>query len=547
MSILMGDNRSVGAVLAGVATGDLMARFLPELLGLSDNFLLPVGLVIASGFVLDMTTVSWLLGWLLFGIVVFQISPLLFPRYAHRWAHALPNRLTMTVSSVTAGMFIEKFILDTLSEPQLGGGELGTTPLPLPLDIFPVVLLGITILLVGSKFYSNPTIHSRFVYSFDADRFPASPMDRLPVTQHVTLVLLIGTLLAELSLLFPLPELLIIAAFGYDFGGFLIGGVEEIPARQDLAERVLQAGTAIWHRPRKVIQLFYIVFGIFAILFMDLFYIKYLDLPALVQVRPVAGAFAVYVLVMITTLGSIAYVRFAERIPAQLHSTPGYRVSDKHRRQTPPEPDRQSVPGLLVPAGIILMTLELARPNYADAEAASELPALLALKPLFTVAIVAGLVGIAMIWWPDLAGGSLFSDYVATPLAVGCFLTIGWGIGFMDFGKLLADQNVASVLVEFFGLVLNVPALALAPFIGYELAPLEDGEGLLAPIIGIAILLVIFFVGGVGAFVITGGPETLLGTLTMFVFVAGLIVGIVSIAVRLFLLGFYFEGQLLSS
>jgi hypothetical protein len=445
----------------------------------------------------------------LFASVVFQLSPALFPGNLSEWAHGLPNRLAMAVCSVAVGVCLEKLIVE-----QLG---FGTTPLPVSTSVLPLVLLGVTVVVVATRLVEPVRIDSDLLYTFEP---VANPLDEaagyLVASQQLLVVVFVGVLLAQMSLLFPLPELLILAAVGYDASTYAVGAVEEVPSRRDIAERVVQAALGIWYGPRGIVWAVYATAGLFAAFLIDYVYLEGLDVVALLSVRPKDALFAIYVLVGMTTLVAIASIRLAERIPAQLQErrkasweertgVPWEKRAEmswrEDRRDSAPAHDssvpttkKRRLPGFMIPAGLLVMCLELARPNFTGNPPVAEVPPLALSGPILALAAVAGVVGVATVVRPSLFPSSGLSDYAAAPVSVACFFTLGLGIGFANVSNFASGTPME--LARTGGNVVMWLGVTLSPFVGYEMDPLEEadhiGTGIVDGIVGSGVLLVGF-------------------------------------------------------
>jgi hypothetical protein len=456
-------SRVVGLCFGGLASIDLAARIVPELLGLGDSLLLPVGALLATTYALELATVGWLFGWLLFGMVVFQMSPLLFPRRLHEWAHGLPNRVALTASAVGVGVFIEQSILVGL--------QVGRSPLPVALERFPLVAGAAVVLLLLSRFVPPVRWESGLLYSFDRSIYPREEArSGIFTTQHLLVVLLLGVLLAETSLLFPLPELLILAVVGSDLVGRPLTG--SVPARRDVTERLVQGVAGLWIGPRGLLWFFYSSFGLFAVFFFLVLYVDYLDFWALLASRPRTGAFLAYCFGGMAVLVIVASVRLLERIPAQIHTRQRRGgLATRTSEATPPAGDRSRVPGLLIPAGVLWVVLEFARPTFENGTPAAEIPAFTITPTLVGVAAVTSLLGVLTVvrsgWFPELP----LSDYQAAALSMACLFTLGIGVGFSTGST---EPTGGSMRLHVLSSSVAVFGTAMGPYVGYELAPAED-------------------------------------------------------------------------
>lgn len=479
-------SRPVEVVFGGLASVDLATRMVPELLGFGDSLLVPVGALLATTYALELSTAGWLFGWLLFATVVFQMSPLLFPRRRHEWAHGLPNRFALTVSAVAVGVFVEQGILLGL--------DAGRSPLPLSLDRFPSVAAAVFGLLLLSRLLPPVRWESNLLYSFDRAIYPEDRAGTgIFTTQHLLVVLLLAVLLAETSLLFPLPELLVVAVVGGDLLGRPFTG--SVPARRDVTERVVQGITGLWIGPRGLLWFFYSSFGLFAVFFFLVLYVDFLDFWALLARRPRTAAFVAYCFGGMAVLVIVSSVRLLERIPAQIHTQRRRdELATRTSGATPPAVDRPRVPGLLIPAGVLWVLLEVARPAFENGTPAAEMPPFTVTPTLVAVAVVTSLVGLLTVVRSEWFPATPLSDYQAAALSMACLFALGIGVGFSSnsatpVGGSMRLHVVSNTVVAF--------GAAMGPYVGYELAPVEDatepGHELLK---GLVWQTVLFFVAG---------------------------------------------------
>lgn len=499
---------------------DLFARLFVDIVGLGDSIALPVSLLLTSKYVFDWATLGWVFGWILYASVVFQMAPLLLPRERYEWAHGLPNRLTMAIGAVGIGVFIEREVLQFFN--------VGSTPLPLSANDFPLVIIGIIALLAIALLLPPIRIDSSFLYTFERTTYPIrEPPSTYLIGPYLLVVGILGVLLAHVSLLFPIPELLILGLLGLSFGRTVISDASAIPARREHAERIVQGASAIWQGPRGLVWVGYIAMTMFVALALDAAYLIMLDPFRLLGVRPLDALFVLYCLTVMTVVVMISSTRLAERIPARLHERDSDTLPEHVRerakelqelsdealrekiseiqpdnaddefiekkieeirsvgrstvsRKTPPGTDKERVPGFLLHAGIPVMVLELARSDYVSNPPVSEIPAL-ELSPLFVgVALTAGSAGLVSIARPSIWPTFDLSDYKYTIYSFAGLSTTTLGIGFYSVANSLYSSNAFAEVptaIQFGGNVLHVVILCLVPYLGFELFVASGGLG----------------------------------------------------------------------
>lgn len=449
MSTTARTNRSGSYLLAAVAGSGLATRVIPDLLELGDAVLVPVGLVV-SAWVLEWSLVNWVMSWVLLGAVVFQLAPLIFPRNYAEWAHGVPNRLLFAAGSVGVGVFLERHL-------QAWTG-LGTTPFPAPIEYLPVVFLLVALATPVVRFVPPVAVDSGLIYSFGTSEYAVQKPTTVSFTsQYLLAVAVVGVILTELAMLFPLPELLV-AGFVVSDGvrGRVLGA--RPPSRRDFAERLLASVTIIWTGLRGAVWLLYSIAGLlFAILFTVFVYRKVrhslLGWGTLEESVFILGAVATMTLLVV-----VHCVRLTERIPLEAGAMewgPNTRVIDPDgeflRR-------RARIPGCLIPAGILLACIFYAMPE-GEASSPGPLDHLLLTRPLAAVTLGAALVGIVTLIRPQWIPSLPYSDYHVAVLSLSCFVGIGMGAGSHRINPVHGTAL----------LVLTAGYVTAAPFLGYEL------------------------------------------------------------------------------
>ncbi len=406
-----------------LAVGEVLLRTVPEVLGFGDNIVLSAFAVIASRVFLDASTVGWVFGWLLLLGVVFQLTPYLLPERFAPITAGLPFRLTLTAIVATVGIFVERLILESWVDA-------GNTPLDISIEVAgPVTVASV---IVFSIVFSLPPLGRslRLLAAPDAtyvatDRVPLE-MPLLMFGAHCTaLAVLLGTVLAEVSLLYPLPELLVLGVIAHDEVLALVGSVNQLPARRDVAERISIGSVAVWHGLRSSISAMYLVGTLFFFIPYLLLNTTQLELVTQATARPLAVGFLALCLVPATVHVTLFCIRGLEQFAETRH--------------------RARVPGLLLPAGLLVGLLGLHRP--ADT--------LLVTPPTEIWLLAGGVASIAVLtavrpeWFPSLPVPPRFVG----PVAFGVFWSVGlgmawdWDVRVLPIPGGLSEETARALLV----------------------------------------------------------------------------------------------------
>lgn len=449
MSMTARTDRSGSYLLAALAGSGLATRVVPDLLELGDGVLVPIGLVV-SAWVLEWSHVNWVMSWVLLGAVVFQLAPLIFPRNYAEWAHGFPNRLLFAAGSVGVGIFLERHLHEWT--------DLGATPFSAPIEYLAVVFLLVGLAAPVVRLVPSFTVDSGLIYSFGRSEYAVQKPTEVSFTsQYLLAVAVVGVILTELAMLFPLPELLM-AGFVVSDGirGRILGA--KPPSRRDFAERHIASVTIIWTGLRGAVWLLYSIAGLlFAILFTVFIYqkVRYslLGWGNLKESVFILGAVATMTLLVV-----VHSVRLTERIPLEagtLEWGPNTRVIDPGgeflRRRT-------RIPGCLIPAGILLACTFYAMPQ-GTTSSSGPIENLLLTPPLVGVTFGAMLVGLVTLVRPGWVPNLPYSDYHVAVISLSCFIGIGMGAGSYRINT-VHDTAI---------LVLTAGYVTAAPFLGYEL------------------------------------------------------------------------------
>lgn len=335
-----------GLTLVCVAGLDLAARFAGELLGFGTTIGLAVPIVLAGRLSFGLSALGAALGWFLLWLVLFFYAPVFFPapdRSKSDWVVGIPNRLVVATGALCVGLTLEGWL--AVWETNVGVGIVtGTVYVP-PRDAAG--------LLVGI-FVGYFAVVDREPTAFAATYLPVPDrptVGSITADRYVFLVLLLGVVLSVMSVLFPLPELILV---GLQVGDVLYGflalvrvGEFSLAARKDLVEGMTGAVLVVWQEIEDLSHLVYILVPLLWTWWLVVAVITVLDLPTLVRTAPVS---LVGVLSLVMAVGG--YVT--------LHS---FRLSERVRARLTDADERSRMPLFLLPAGggaFVVMTAMLA-------------------------------------------------------------------------------------------------------------------------------------------------------------------------------------------
>lgn len=525
-------------LLCATAALDVLWRTFPELVGVGDTVVLPAVLVVTSNLVLDAAAVGWGLGWLLLGLVVFTSVPRLYPDDVEDVASGVPLRLAAAVTAVAVGTLVERSIV----EEWFG---VGTTPIPYGLERLGVVLAGGTLLFVAAVAVSavarrgsddrprtseldpweeggSPTISWRTdsgsgaLDPFSSGRGSAEPrrstlqaseaidfsLSRTSgvgaaelVWRSVVLSACLGLLLAAISLLYPVSELIVIGWFASDLVDAALGSGAEIPARADLAERFAVGASSVWGSAAGVYSFLYVCVGLFAHLVV-LFYVRLL-LGDVWSANAGSLLFAFVCLGAATIHAAAYWLRISERLPVALFDIPHSALV--------------RVPGLLLPSGLLLAVF-IAWNNTVPGE---PLPDAVPLGYL-VAAVVGVAVALGTVLLSDVVDDdpSFRADHALIPVAIGCHLALPAMMVpdvIAGFGTIVTSEPLATgAILRGVGRALAVMGLAVCPyFVPHALLIASDaGWGGLGGLLGTYALALAAWIVTLVLFLVVG-PENL--------------------------------------
>ncbi|SFR35065.1 hypothetical protein SAMN04487947_0260 [Halogeometricum rufum] len=478
--------------IGGLAVTDLLFRGVAELVGIGDSLVVPLGMLIVSRHVLDLATIGWGIGWLFLFSLVFYFAPHLFPTRISDWAAGLPVRTALSVSAILVGIVTEKAIVSLIP-------SVGTTPFPLSVQSA-VVVVGMTVPLFGVATVLPNVGSSTRVLSYDDESMVVLPkrmrteLSFFEFTFRGAFVAVaLGVLLAEVSLLYPIPELLVVGFAAYDSVGGSIGTPSYLPAGRDLAEKISTGTVAAWGGIRELLVLLYVTFVIFVAVVFGLYVFSQWSLPQSVIDSPENVGLGL-ILVVPSIVYAVQYgVRILERIPGQMRTS-------MHGVETPDE-IRTRAPGFLLPPVCLVLLASLTEQTAA-------IP--LGETAFWAVAVVAAASTLLFAFGTFPVAVEL-SDFHALPWAVGVS-TLATGVGFAAVnGPLTGGPNevetvgVAAVVA----FVLMSPYVVVTGFSAWRDDPQYGTDGGMRRLAISWGAFTVCFLVSVGVFIAVGSPESL--------------------------------------
>lgn len=443
-------------ILGGIASLDLLARTVPDVLFSGEILVIPVTGMLASKLVVDATLLGWFLGWGLLGTAVFVTVPRIFPRQLQDWAQGVPARGIIALGGVVTGIWFSALVgqLEQFSASQI----------VLPWWTLPATFVGVLILVPVTR--RLPPLGS----GLGGERAALFALDRRASGGEVTgrvvlIVFLAGMLLSLVSRLFPLPEILFLSfATKEGISALIFDASDGASSRKDIAERFVVGLSVVWLGPDAVLGLLYAAFPTFFALYFDLAVLRLLANPLAIESDPLPVAFAALTLGGATFGVVVASVRLVERLPASFlteYVDTGGRLAKEFDELKP------RVPGFMFLPGSLLALYGFVAPQslVATIYSLSVAPLALGIAAVLAVAML-GTVLRAQ-WFPEVK----LSEYHAAVVSATVFFTIIFaGIGFaginlVDSSELGVSNPVGVALM--FGYVLM--ALVVAPFVGFEL------------------------------------------------------------------------------
>lgn len=443
-------------VLGGIAGLDLLARILPDLLFSEMVLVIPITVLLSSKLVVDATSLGWFLGWGLLGTAVFVTAPRIFPRQLQEWARGIPARGMIALGGVVTGIWFSTLIGQL---EQFGASQVVPPWWTLP-GTFVAVLVFVPVTRALPPLGSGLFGERAALFALDRRASGGKVAGRV-----VLIVFIAGMLLALVSRLFPIPEILFLSFTAKEgLSELVVGSSDRGTSRKDIAERFVLGLGAVWLGQDAVLGLLYAAFPTFFVLYFDLAVLRLLADPLAIGSDPVAVAFAVLTLGGATFGVVVASVRLVERLPASFLTE---YVDTDGRLAEDFEELKPRVPGFMLLPGALLALYGFVAPKSLVATRYS-----LSVAPLdLGVAAVLATATLATVLWAKRFPGVELREYHAAVASATVFLTVTFagigfaGIGLVDDSQLGASTPVGTALV--FGYFVMV--LGVAPFAGFEL------------------------------------------------------------------------------
>lgn len=448
-------------VLGGIAGLDLLARIVPDLLFSGDVLVIPVTVLLTSKLVIDATSLGWFLGWGLLGTAVFLIVPRIFPRQLEAWARGIPARGTIALGSVVSGIWFSALVgqLEQFS---------GSHVVP-PWWTLPATFVAILVLIPVTR--ALPALGSG-MFSERASLFALNQrVSGGKVAGRVTLIVfLAGMLLALVSRLFPVPELLLLTFAAKEaISEFVLSTSSGVSSRKDVAERFVMGLGVVWLGQDAVLGLLYAAFPTFFVLYFDLAVVRLLADPLALGTEPLAVAFVGLTLGGATFGVVVTSVRLVERLPASFlteYVDTGGQLAEDFDELKPRVPGFMLLPGLLLALYGIVAPKSLVATRYSLSVAPLELG---------IAALLSGALLVTVLGAQSFPGVEV-REYHAAVVSAAVFFTVTFaGIGFAGIGLVDGSRLGASTPVGV-GLVFGyfILAVVVAPFAGFELFDSRD-------------------------------------------------------------------------
>lgn len=421
-------------LLGGVAVVELVVRVLADLLLVLDATVLTTGVMAVVQVASVGGTVGWAVGWLLMGLATFQGLPQVFPDEATHVGNDIMKRVVLAAGAVAAALYLNGLLA---ALPVLEGGRVR------PGLGWLAATLVVVAALVALGRDARVTPVTRYVYyrgtaDDDATRMA---LDIL-LSRSLLIVMLLALVLAVVSRLFPLPELLVLA----------VAARRRVTATDgrgggDIAERLMRGVRSIWVGPKGVVGVAYGLAAMVWSLMLTLDYLRGMENAADVVTDPLAVLFVLCTLGLGTLFVVVGMTRAVERLPAAI----GQRVAGD--AFVGPR-----IPGMLAPGAALFVLYELNRDGAADSTAHA-----LSVSPGDVgAALLLAAVAALVLWKPILVPRLPISDYLAIPLSATVVLGSTSALLSVRMDPDMFGSLTPAVMVYTFSLAY------LSPFVGYE-------------------------------------------------------------------------------
>lgn len=350
--------------LFGAVSVDLLLRVLAELVGGGSLAAASAGVGLFSRYVLDLGTVVWAYSWALLWVIVFQLTPVLFPQQSKGdWTESVLHRALLASAGVTMGVTFEGWVawLETMFSE--------TSVLTLRVFISPAEAVGILCAvglgyLLVSRIGQTPL--DRFASRFGLLFVPQQRAKEgtITVDRYLLAVFILGILLGTVALLFPIPELLIIGLQLTDFlvglGALVAGSGTYFSTRSDIAEGMIGATLAVWGDLEELFHIVYVLAPLAFVAAVLATVIKGVAFGTVFVRQPVGAAVLISSLLVAAGHVLLYSFRLCQRIRDR-------KIAESSHDESGGQPlsDRARIPLLLLPVGILMavVTLLLAEPS----------------------------------------------------------------------------------------------------------------------------------------------------------------------------------------
>jgi hypothetical protein len=330
-------------VIAGTGVLEMAVRTVPELLGLGDAVAVPVlaRLLVFQTVLAD--TLGWAVGWLLFWLFVFYFAPEFYPQQWLAVANGLLARSVTATGVVATGVTVEWALTELLL-------DVDVSPLTPPDVVAAVAGIGLVSAGFAAASGTRPIeVGTWLLARPDVSRVALDTrMGRGAFVVRATcLTVVLGTLLAEVSLLYPLPEVYLLAVVVRESLDAVFETDGLVLTREDIAERAAVGATGVWAPLQFALVPLYGGFVLFTTLVPTLLSLYRIDQQTLATHPLVVGTYVfavtggvVYVVVYVTRVFS----RLPTRVRASAGHDPGASEAVESARP----------PGFLFPAALAI-------------------------------------------------------------------------------------------------------------------------------------------------------------------------------------------------
>ncbi|WP_159902712.1 hypothetical protein [Salinirussus salinus] len=452
------------ALFAAVSI-DLLMRAVAEILGAGSVAVLSTMVQLAVQYGLGFDTIVWGYGWVMLWLIVFQVTPALFPQTPREgWAGGIPNRLLFASAAVAMGLIFESWLayIDT-TDPVAAvllqdiTGRVLVPPVDAAKLLGGVFVASLLVRYVGRTSLTDAAEALGVLYIPSQPSPLAEMSDSGSATETVTgrkyllAVVLLGLLLSTLVVLFPLPEVILVCVQLASALAVVTAPVSRDEASisrilNGIEESLVAASTAVWGGVWAVQRVLYAFFLIVIPAFLTLGLFRVVDLGALLNQQPLETMLlAVGLLVAICHVflyvARLCQRLYAERLEAALPPS-----------REPPTPS--PVPLMLFPAGLLFAAVSRALSEQAQ----DELPSpnsitTVDVSPAVAVLITVGiLLAVTTVWksqaWPSFLPTNHLPDLLVAILSLFVFgVTVELFFGTLEPGSAFQPGEILSGIV----------------------------------------------------------------------------------------------------